>query len=225
MLTTEWTKQRWLEFRLGYSTYLVLFIGIANFVLIAYNFIPSLKNVIDFTLFTILVFIIGVPITTYIGRLHVKKQLPVESKISSDINPYREKILEGKEVMNNKWTIWSTTHSIWNNEHAIWNLDYAIWNAELTLKNMKLMNFISERFNAPPELMYRKELEEIEKWVEQSMKWKRDLQTWKKGLETWKQRFESLQRGEAASKIMESESSEIDGVDSGSIKLIEQNKK
>lgn len=224
-MTSDWIKQRWMEFRFGYTTYLVLLIGISNFILIAYNFIPSLKNTIDLTLFTIFFFAIGIPVATYIGHIHVKKQLPIENKASADNSPYREKILQGKEVMNNKWTIWSTNHSIWNNEHTIWSLDYSIWNAELTRKNMKLMNFISERFNAPPELMYRKEIEDIETWIAQSIKWRRDLETWRKGLETWKHRFERLQRGEDATKIMKSMASDMGDETADSIKLIEQNRK
>jgi len=234
MVDSEWTKRRWMEFRIGYSTYLIFLFGFSNFILIAHNFIPALKDGLDLTTFAILFFGVVIPLAILTGHLHVKKQIPTETVVSAMVNPYREKILVGKEEMGNKYAIWNMNnarwnldHAVWQNEHAIWghnqaiwNLNHSIWNSNLALKNMKLMNFLLKRFDAPSDLLYSEEMDEVKKWIkgmddwkEETKEWQKDEEVWKRGLKewerqlaAWQKRYVELQSGEHATDIMAKDS-------------------
>ena len=98
--------RRWLEFRIGYSTYLVFMFGFSNFMLILYNFFPNLKDTIEIQYFFPLVLIIIIPISIIIGHTHNKKQFPIEAKLQTHLNPYVYKIIPtSKETMATKLAI------------------------------------------------------------------------------------------------------------------------
>lgn len=98
MLNWNWIKRRWMDFRFGHGTYLSFVLSLTNFLLISYTFlferIPELKTLFpNVWLFTVIFILIYLPLTSYIGYLHRKKQLSIDVELQAEINPYTLEIL------------------------------------------------------------------------------------------------------------------------------------
>jgi hypothetical protein len=145
--------------------YLALLLGFSNFILIAYNFVPEIKQMFNLVQFVIIFTLIYIPVTMLIGHYHIRKQLPTENAVTSEVHPYRDKLLPGKEELMTA---------------------YSKWNVEVAEQHMEALNWLLKAFNAPPELMFDKKLDEAQ---------------------SWKERLKKLQRGQKASEIMQEESS------------------
>ncbi len=98
----------WYYFRTGYSTYLAFVIAAINMLVVVYYLAieksPLLKAAFpSFTLFSILVIILGVPLSIFIGLLHMKRSPAYTSEIdiSVESNPYYYKLPPGywREVL------------------------------------------------------------------------------------------------------------------------------
>jgi uncharacterized membrane protein len=99
MISWSWIRRRWYEFRMGHSTYLSFILSLTNFLLISYNFlisqIPILKSLFSsIAYFAVIFVIVYVPLTVYIGHLHMRKQLPTDLTVSGEKNPFYVTILE-----------------------------------------------------------------------------------------------------------------------------------
>jgi len=184
---SEFVQRRWLEFRIGFSTYLVFIFTFANFMLILYGLTDWFDD-IPFTYFGILLVVIITPSAIVIGNLHNRKQLPVEGKVTSIHHAYRDVIVpESKETLGNRFQVFSS-------DHAIWGLRNAKWNMELAKLNMVMMNFLLDNFNAPKDLRYKKQFEELDGWIN-------DVEKWLKDYKEWKDRFQKYGEGKDASKL------------------------
>ena len=87
-INNDFVKRRWLEFRTGYSTYLIFMLGFSNFILILYGLAPTISGLIDFVPFVIIVFFAISIISTLIGHNHLKKQYPTEQMVLTEQNPF-----------------------------------------------------------------------------------------------------------------------------------------
>jgi len=92
----------WYYFRTGYSTYLVLVLGVVNVLTTTYylaiNNIPALANIFpDFSVYIITVIGIGLPVTVFVGYIHFKKSpsYSSEADITVEANPYYYKLPPG----------------------------------------------------------------------------------------------------------------------------------
>lgn len=173
-MTVEWIKRRWLEFRVGYGTYLTFIFGFSNFLLLLYGLTP-LKDQINFAVFSLILAAVLLPGATMIGHLHNKNQLPTEAKVNTSLNPYLDKIIpSSKEEFSNKY--------------SVFNLEYTLWSQKLAEKNMKIMNFLLEKFHAPADFQYTDELKQIQDWNE--------------AFETWMKRWKQYGQGTSTKEIM-----------------------
>lgn len=95
----NWFKRRWLDFRLGHSTYLIFAMGFANFIVIQYRllieYIPVFQDAFSTMWVFALIFIVSyIPVAMIIGHWHRKTQLKIEQAIYSEQNPYTHMIFE-----------------------------------------------------------------------------------------------------------------------------------
>lgn len=97
----EFFGRRWLEFRIGYGTYLMFLIGFVNFISIQHGLIETINEAVPLWLFSILVLIILIPISVVIGKLHQKKQFATESVYQTNLHPYTFRMVPNskEEVM------------------------------------------------------------------------------------------------------------------------------
>lgn len=115
--TFQWFSNRWIEFRFGYSGYVTFFLGFSNFSLIAYNFIPQIKDLVPVWIFAPVVLLGLVPIAIIAGRWHHNKHMPSESIIGAKHNYYRDRILpNSKEVFFAKYGLDSAEAMAWQLE-------------------------------------------------------------------------------------------------------------
>lgn len=96
---SAYIKRRWLDFRNGHSTYLVFMMGFSNFILIAYNFIPSVKNSLDLIGFGIIFISLYIPLAIIVGRLHLQTQVPTEIRTLQTYNPQLYEAVPGKDKL------------------------------------------------------------------------------------------------------------------------------
>jgi len=93
MTFSEWLKHRWLAFRIGYTTYLVLPLSIINFILISFAFLLK-----DFSLNIITYAVLGVvciiPSACILGELHIKKQMSTDQRIPTERNPIIQQMIQ-----------------------------------------------------------------------------------------------------------------------------------
>ena len=83
-MNSKWARQRWLDFRLGHSTYLVFAMAFTNFVLISHRLlierVPILDAILgELWLFAVLFVVAYVPIAILSGVWHRRTQVPVEA--------------------------------------------------------------------------------------------------------------------------------------------------
>jgi hypothetical protein len=106
-ISWSWIRRRWYEFRMGHVTYLSFILSLTNFLLISYNFlisqVPMLKNLFSSVAYFMVIFILAyVPLTVYIGHLHMRKQLPTDLTVAGEKNPFFVKILEKLDKIEKK---------------------------------------------------------------------------------------------------------------------------
>jgi len=96
-MSQGWLRERWWEFRMGHSTYLIFVLTFVNFVLIAYRLliekVPIFQELIsDLWVFAILFLAIYIPTAIIIGYWHRRTQLKVENTITMQQNPFYAKL-------------------------------------------------------------------------------------------------------------------------------------
>lgn len=143
--------RRWMEFTLGHSRYLYFLMGFSNFILIAYNFIPFLKELLPLYYFVLLFLFTYVPIAIFIGYMHKKSQFRLENKIATEEQPYRDQIVKGKEEMQ---------------------VELSIFNLDIMEKLMEQHNAILKALRLNDDLMFRDELDKIKEWKKKLRKFR-----------------------------------------------------
>ena len=107
----NWFKQIWFEFRMGHTTYLVLFLSFGTFATVQYkllfqniSFINELiPNMVTFILVFIMIYL---PVSILIGHLHLRKQVPIESIRLTEESPLTYGVLkQSKDLFNIKYRI------------------------------------------------------------------------------------------------------------------------
>jgi hypothetical protein len=93
-------RRVWTYFRAGHGTYIAFFLTMTNFILIAYNFVPAIRDVLGIALFLTIFITVYVPLAVIVGYFHYKKQLPTEQALTAIRQPFRDRILGGKEVLH-----------------------------------------------------------------------------------------------------------------------------
>ena len=167
---------RWFEFRHGYTTYMTFLFGFSNFILILYNFVPQVKQIIDLHFFAIIIFSVIVPTAVFVGRWHHRKHLPTESRVAAKHNAYRDKIVpDSKENFQTK--------------HAIFTNDYSKWQLEMFQKQMRVMNAMMDKLGVPQNLRYNDNEISSAKY-------------WDSKLNLWRSRLERYNSGESASDLV-----------------------
>ena len=91
-MNSNWTRRRWLDFRLGHVTYLAFGMAFANFILIFHRLlierVEALENIFsDLWFFTIIVILVYFPIAILVGFWHRKTQIKVETELTLKQNP------------------------------------------------------------------------------------------------------------------------------------------
>lgn len=105
----RWFSTRWVEFRHGYTTYVAFILGFANFALIAYNFVPEIKEHVPIWAFIPGVLFSIIPFSIFVGRWHHRQHLPNETVIMAKRNYYRDKIVpDSKEVFGARYAVFTT---------------------------------------------------------------------------------------------------------------------
>lgn len=199
----EFIRRRWLETRIGYGNYLVFIFGFSNFLLLLYNFIPIIKDKINLEFFVIIMFFTITPLSIWLGHMHNKLQIPVENKVSMQLNPYKDAIIpNSKDSMNNEFSIFSLSQSSWSLNQSMWNLNYIIYQAKLSQKNMQVNNFILKQFNAPESLYYKEEITDLEKYKNEALQWAEQSKTWKDHIDKWRFAYTLLKDGKKTTEIM-----------------------
>jgi hypothetical protein len=104
MLSSDWLKRRWLDFRNGHSVYLVFTIAFIQFVVLTYTLaierISFLKEIFPSMWMWGLLFIaIYMPAAVIIGHLHRKFQIPTETRQLMDANPFIYYVQPGREKL------------------------------------------------------------------------------------------------------------------------------
>jgi hypothetical protein len=98
----------WYYFRIGYSTYLTFLLGAANTLIVVWYLAireaPEIESIFGhFVPFAIVTTLVGIPLSSAIGWLHLKRSPAYSSEIdiSVEANPYYYKLPPGynKEVL------------------------------------------------------------------------------------------------------------------------------
>lgn len=89
----SWYRRRWLDFRLGHSTYLIFALTFSNFILIFHRLLIERIPILDeyfsnLVFFAIVVAVIYAPIAILIGSWHRKTQIQVETDMTMRHNPF-----------------------------------------------------------------------------------------------------------------------------------------
>lgn len=92
----------WFYFRTGYTVYLSFILAVTNVMVTVYylaiDSIPQLKSIFpDFTTWAITVIVIGIPLSVFIGWLHLKRSPAYRSEqdIAVEANQYYYKLPPG----------------------------------------------------------------------------------------------------------------------------------
>ncbi len=91
-MQTNFLRRRWLDFRLGHTTYLTFALAFGNFILIFHRLlierIPALDNIFsDLWVFAVFFILIYIPLSLLVGYWHRKTQLKVETELTLKQNP------------------------------------------------------------------------------------------------------------------------------------------
>lgn len=94
--------RKFFYFRLGYTTYFAMFVGVINIMTTTYflaiDKIPSLLNIFPtFEIYVVTLVVTGIPIVTLAGYIHLKRigTFAAEQNVSVEMNPYNYKPLPG----------------------------------------------------------------------------------------------------------------------------------
>lgn len=95
----KWIQRRWLDFRQGHGTYMSFIPSMGSFILMCYNFIPSVQDIFPSVVTFGIVFLsIYCPTAVLVGSLHNKYQQGVD--IGMRFKPVIDLIKDNhKEVM------------------------------------------------------------------------------------------------------------------------------
>ena len=92
----------WFYFRIGYSQYFAFILAMAYMLTLTYYLAisnsPTLNSIFpSFTSYVIISIIIGIPIFSFVGFLHMKKSpaFTSEQEVSAEANPYNYKLPPG----------------------------------------------------------------------------------------------------------------------------------
>ncbi|MGA8857378.1 MAG: hypothetical protein WB643_09465 [Candidatus Bathyarchaeia archaeon] len=92
----------WYYFRIGYGTYLTFLLGLVSTATVVYYLlvknVPQLHDIFSsFTRFIVIAALVGVPLSTIIGWLHIKgtSAMASEQDIMAEANPYAYKLQPG----------------------------------------------------------------------------------------------------------------------------------
>lgn len=92
----------WYYFRIGYGTYLTFLMGIVSTLTVVYYLliksVPILQDLFgSFTRFAVIAVVAGVPLSAFIGWLHIKgtSAMASEQDIMTEANPYVYKLQPG----------------------------------------------------------------------------------------------------------------------------------
>lgn len=95
--------------------------------------------------------------------------------MNTNIYPYRDLIVNGKEQMANRY--------------GIVNIDYFRYQGRLTQKNMRVTNFLLMALKGPSNLLYTEdEIKQQDDWI--------------RVFEAWREKFVRYGKGEQASTLM-----------------------
>lgn len=182
----EVIQKLWQYFRLGQTTYIAYIIGLINFTLILYR-LAGIDNHLDPFVFAVILVIILLPSGIIIGWMHVKKQLPTETKIIAHNNPYVYKVVPfSKESMATKVAIWQMDVSKVMNDFMKLqiDLDRSILRGLGEISGKQLLTDDDE-----------KKLTEI----------KTNLGIIEKGIDDWKEKYKQLFEGKEVKDIPRAE--------------------
>ena len=92
LLEGDFMRRRWLDFRLGHTTYLTFALVFGNFVLIFHRLlierIPALDKIFsELWFFAVFFLLIYIPLALLVGYWHRKTQLRVETELTLKQNP------------------------------------------------------------------------------------------------------------------------------------------
>ncbi|MEM3084633.1 MAG: hypothetical protein QXU32_05870 [Nitrososphaerales archaeon] len=92
----------WYYFRTGYATYLAFVLAAINMIVVVYYLaiqnVPALETVFpSFTIWALVVILIGVPLAIFLGWLHFKRAPTYRSEVDIQVesNPYYYKLPPG----------------------------------------------------------------------------------------------------------------------------------
>ena len=103
----ELIPKLWQAFRLGHGTYVIYVLGLVNFTLILYR-LAGIDQYVEPIPFALILITILVPLGIVLGIIHIRKQIPTESKTMTHHNPYVYQIVpSSKEAMAIKATMWN----------------------------------------------------------------------------------------------------------------------
>ena len=103
----ELIPKLWQAFRLGHGTYVTYVLGLVNFTLILYR-LAGIDQYVEPIPFALILITILVPLGIVLGIIHIRKQIPTESKTMTHHNPYVYQIVpSSKEAMAIKATMWN----------------------------------------------------------------------------------------------------------------------
>lgn len=152
-----WFATRWAEFRHGYVMYISFLLGFSNFSLIAYNFVPEIKDLVPLLIFVPAMLLTIVPIAVMVGRWHHKKNMPTDAAIAARHNYYRDRILpESKEVFFAR--------------HARDTANAMAWQMDVQRRQMAAINAIMKKLGMESEFV-ESDMKESADHVDKFKKW------------------------------------------------------
>lgn len=178
----ELVQKLWQMFRIGQTTYVAYVIGLINFTLILYRLAGIDQHIEPLPFAIILIVILG-PLGVIIGILHVRKQIPVESKIMAHHNPYVYKIVQhSKESMATKAAIWQ------QDVGRVMN-DFMKIQINLDKKILKGLSEVTGK-----ELLTKEDEKNLDKINEH-------LDVIREGIDNWQEKYEQLSEGKEIKDI------------------------
>ena len=182
----ELIQKLWQMFRIGQTTYVAYAIGLINFTLILYRLAGIDQYIEPIPFAVILIAVLG-PLGIIIGVLHVRKQIPVETKIMAHHNPYIYKIVkDSKESMQVKYTMWSLDAAKVSN-------NFMVFQAEMNKKLWIAINDISGK-----EVFTKEDIAKMDEL-------KDNVKIILDGIDDWKPKYEQLYEGKLTKDIPNAE--------------------
>lgn len=182
----ELIQKLWQAFRIGQTTYIAYAIGLINFTLILYR-LAGIDKYIEPLPFALILIAIMLPAGIIVGYLHIKKQLPTETKIMAHNNPYVYKAVpDSKETMGIKTQLWNFDQIKVANH-------YIEFHADMDKKLWLAMNELTGR-----EVFTKEDIEHLGKIKDHA-------KTIQEGVDDWKPKYQQLFEGKKVSEIQNAE--------------------